>query len=124
MDVLQLLNDHLGAILVFLAAFIGHVVLGAREERKEKKERRAAAIARWRADVSELRLGVGSEFQDSTTYSEIKGFLPADLREKIEQPRGTFTVVLEAGTPAEGESLKGKLLKEITRIEREEWKLL
>lgn len=123
----QLISDNfaaVAAVVIALVTLVGYIVRRSFEKQKEIRKDRVAAIARWRADVSELRVSVGADFQDSQTYSEIKGFLPADLRKKIEQARGTFTVVLEAGTPAEGESLKGKLLKEITRIERDEWKLL
>ena len=124
MDVLQLLSDHLNSIIVFLAAFIGHVVLGARDERKEKKGRRAAAIARWRAEIDQMDWWIGADFQDSSVYSEIKRFLPTNLRQELEQGRGALTAPPSTGTLVEGESTKQKLLDEITRIEREVWKLL
>jgi hypothetical protein len=103
---------------------MSNAVLGILEKRKEKRERRAAAIARWREAIDKLDWWIGNEFQDSADYSEIRGFLVPSLRGEIEQGRGALTALPARGTLVEGETTKQKLLEAITRVEREEWKLL
>ena len=123
----QLISDNFSAIAAVVIALItlaGYTVRRHFEKQKEIRDDRVAAIARWRAEIDKLDWPIGGDFQDSPTYSEIKGFLPADLRQEIEQGRGALTASVGAGTLVDGETKKQRLLDEISRVEREEWKLL
>ena len=131
----QLISDNFTAILVLLGVIIAQIgativprVRGRLEKEKVLREHRTRALDRWRSEIDKLFPSIGPDFQDTSTYSEIRPLLPAELRKEIEQGRDPNMVVVSLmadwSGSVKGESKKQKLLNELVRIEREEWKLL
>lgn len=101
------------------------------DRRKEIRLARMAAIARWRTYIHEDFDRI--TFQDSVVNSEMKTYLSDGIKKELE-PRAyrsdngssPFPVIYAsiAGIDNGRSTLKARVLEEVARIERDEWKLI
>lgn len=122
MDLIGLLKENIGSIIQVMVTPVSNWIIG---KKREKQEYKLSTIKRWRDYIDAIEgPNLGSSFQDSVVYSEMKPLLKEDVRKVIEVPRNAIKVPARPGIAVEGKKTKQILLDEVSRIEREEWHLL
>jgi hypothetical protein len=121
-----LLNKILPALIGFIAGALGSIVAPwvnwGIEKKREKLKYKREMIKSWREFIN-----LNSDwdnFRDTAVFSEMKPFLSQYLISEIDPPDfEDGKVVINLRSPIGRDSLKARLLEEITRLELK-WKLL
>lgn len=121
-----LLNKILPALLGFLAGVVGSLVAPwvkwGIEKRREKLKYKRELIRSWREYVNNHF--EWNTFRDTPVFSEMKPFLSESILKQIDPPDFVNgRPVINLRSPIGRDSIKARLLEEITKIEIK-WKLL